>query len=77
LRYVVYGTLHVGMFTTVEADSPEQARAVAEQRGVVGLCHQCGGSSEKARREWCVQDWGCGEVEVGEDEESVEVASDA
>jgi hypothetical protein len=41
----------IGVFTDVEADSPEQAKELAEDRGMVGLCYQC--ATGDPAEEWC------------------------
>jgi hypothetical protein len=40
-RYIVHGSLVIGVVTVVEAASPEEARELALQRDAKGLCHQC------------------------------------
>ena len=36
-RYHVAGTVTISCYTVVEADSPDEAREIAEQRGVCSL----------------------------------------
>ncbi len=49
-RYSVGGVITISVHTVVEATSPEAARLAVEDRGVMGLCHQC--ASGEPEREW-------------------------
>lgn len=55
-RFTLYGTLHVGVFTDVVAETVEKAIEIAEGRSIQGLCHQCAGSGRSygypEREEW-------------------------
>jgi len=39
MKYVVHGMVTVSCWTHVEADSPEEAREIAEARELADLCH--------------------------------------
>jgi hypothetical protein len=62
-EYVVCGTLHVGVFTRVMAETEQEAMEIAGARGVVSLCHRCGGSSAEALSKWSLSDGLDGEVD--------------
>jgi hypothetical protein len=72
MRYIVRGVLALPIVTVVEAFDEEEAAQIAVDRGVVDLCHQCGGSDEEAEEEWVLVDALNGEInedmEVAEDE---------
>lgn len=79
-KYSIVGSITVGVYTEVEADTPEQAREIALARGVqdiCGLCSMSRYSSEKASEVWRLSDGleNGGEVEVTEvlDDEGNEI----
>ena len=43
MKYLINGSMIVSVSVTVEADSEEQAREMAESWEVPGLCAQCSG----------------------------------
>jgi len=43
-KYTVSGTVTIGIHTVVEASSPEEALEIAQERELISLCHQCGGT---------------------------------
>lgn len=51
MKYTVGAMVTISVFTEVEADSAEKAVEIAEDRGLVGLCHQCG-DDRTASAEW-------------------------
>ena len=61
MSYVVSGVVTISMFTRVEANSPEEAKRIAEERAPISLCHQCGGSREQDES-WCTSGELDGEV---------------
>lgn len=66
-RYVVYGVLHVGVVTVVDAASADEAKELAaDSRDTQSLCHQCVGGDY--HEEWSLCDGLNGEVEVGDAE---------
>lgn len=40
MKYRVYGMVTISCWTYVEADSPEQAKEIADERNMTTLCHQ-------------------------------------
>lgn len=50
-KYLVSTHLTISVHTEVDADSPEEAKNIAGQRGVMGLCHSCA-SSDESDVEW-------------------------
>ncbi len=50
MRYSVIANITISVSTDVEADSEEQARELALERGVQGLCHHC--ASADGERQW-------------------------
>lgn len=50
-KYQVNGTATISMHTVVEADSPEEAKEIAQERAVQGLCHGCA-NARGADEEW-------------------------
>lgn len=56
-RYSVGGVVTISVHTEVIASSPEEARALAETRDLMSLCHQC--SSGNPSKEWST----CGELD--------------
>ena len=74
-RYTVYGALSVGVVTSVMAESPEQAREIAECRDVQSLCHQCAGSDD-VKVEWGLCDSLNGDIEISDDPGNVEPDDD-
>jgi hypothetical protein len=56
-EYVVYGTLRVGVYTSVVASSEREALEIAQGRGVKSVCGSCGSSHEdEDHAEWCLSD---------------------
>jgi hypothetical protein len=51
-RYVVTGLVTISVHTVVEAKNKAQAIALADERALPSLCHQCG-SAEGANERWC------------------------
>jgi hypothetical protein len=39
MKFTINGRVTVSCFTTVEADTEEEARAIAAERELAGLCH--------------------------------------
>lgn len=57
MRYYIHSAMVVSVGVEVEADSPEQAREIAEDTGIRSLCHACSGSDHGRRRdEWHLTD---------------------
>lgn len=52
MRYTVSANVTISVFTEVDADSAEEAEEKVSDRGMIGLCHQCGGSRD-AEEVWC------------------------
>lgn len=67
MKYRVSGTITISVFTDVEAASEQEARDIAEGRGVVGLCWQCCGN-RTAGEEWVTS----GELDGDPEAEDVE-----
>jgi hypothetical protein len=51
VKYRVSALCTISVFTDVEADSPGEAKRLAQKRGMIGLCHQCAGGN--VDEEWC------------------------
>jgi hypothetical protein len=51
MKYIVCGEMTISIHVEVEADSPEQARARADEAGVQSLCHQCAHGGDR-KGEW-------------------------
>lgn len=63
-KFTVWGTIVIGAYTEVEAESEEAAIEIAEGRGVKHLCHRCDGSNNgESKRMWCFSNAGDAEVE--------------
>ncbi len=43
--YLVTSAITITVHTKVEASSKKEAKMIALERGVMGLCYQCGGSN--------------------------------
>lgn len=70
-RYSVGGVLAVSIYTEVVASSPEEARELAMQRGILSLCHQC--ASGEPDVEWVTSGELDGEPEPYDDQTDLEV----
>jgi hypothetical protein len=64
--YRVSGTMTISVYTDVLAHGEHEAAELADQNGVVGLCHQCGGGDPKT--EWVTSGELDGEPEVADAE---------
>ena len=51
-KYLVSGYLTISVFKVIEADSPEDAKAKAEDLACPSLCHQCDGAGENDKSSW-------------------------
>lgn len=50
-KFTVGAMVTISLYTEVEADSPEQARELAENQQMPSLCHQCAGGEPE--EQWC------------------------
>ena len=48
-RYSVGGLITISVYTEVVAASPEEARELASQRGIMSLCYQCSNSEPECK----------------------------
>lgn len=62
-KYRVVGVTSVTLVTEVEAASYDEARELAEDRGVLTLCHQCS-DGRNIYREWVTSGELDGEPEI-------------
>lgn len=69
-RYIVTGVMTISMHVEVDADSPEEARKLAEEAPIVGLCHQC---SRGDRDEWSTSGELDGEIAPADGETELRV----
>lgn len=49
-RYIVTGEVTISVHTEVEARSAKEARELADEHGVMSLCHSC--SAESCDEQW-------------------------
>lgn len=53
MKYRVSALVTISVWTDVEADSEEEAKEIAEERPLQGLCHQCSSARfGEGEREW-------------------------
>lgn len=50
-KYMVTSAITISMHTEVEADSAEEAKEIASQRGIMSMCHSCA-RSDGDDEEW-------------------------
>lgn len=73
MKYTVYGVLHLGVFTVVEAENEAQSREIAAGKDVETCAEYCSYHEEGRELEmWCLQDGTNGDVEIDHSEGSVE-----
>lgn len=52
MKYIVSGYLTISVVKEIEADSPEEAKAKAEQLSCPSLCHHCENAGDDDKDSW-------------------------
>jgi hypothetical protein len=65
-EYTVHGYATVDVYLRVRASSEEQARELAQNASMPGLCHQCSGCGAGEGDEWGLSDGFGDDIEITE-----------